>query len=183
MAIKPAPNAFRRHVWPLFLRDRWLLIGALVLNGVHGAAIAVQNLYPKWLFTEVLEAKDLTTAQRWINLSWLIGGYLAVSLVVRMAAWHAGYRMFTWVRERVVFALRGQFFRHVNHLCLRFHGEHPSEAGLALAPDHDRTQEHRRHVVDAPRLVLLDHRERQLHEGSLADQGDRPLRLHDDGGQ
>ena len=120
------PNAFRRHVWPLFLRHRWLLVGALVLNGVHGAAIAVQNLYPKWLFSEVLEAKDLTQGQRWLRLGWLIGGYLVVSLVVRMAAWHAGYRMFTWVRERVVFSLRGQFFRHVNHLCLRFHGEHPS---------------------------------------------------------
>ena len=126
MAVPSSTNAFQRHVWPLFLRHRGLLIGALLLNGVHGAAIAVQNLYPKWLFSEVLEAKDITTAQRWIQLGWLISGYLAVSLVVRMAAWHAGYRMFTWVRERVVFALRGQFFRHVNHLCLRFHGEHPS---------------------------------------------------------
>jgi len=126
MAVTSSPSAFRQHVWPLFLRDRWLLIGALVLNGVHGAAIAIQNLYPKWLFSGVLEAKDLTMAQRWAQLGWLIGGYLAVSVIVRMAAWHAGYRIFTWVRERVVFSLRGQFFRHINHLCLRFHGEHPS---------------------------------------------------------
>lgn len=126
MSIQPSTNAFRRHVWPLFLRDRWLLVGALLLNGVHGAAIALQNVYPKWLFSQVLEPKELTHAERWIKLGWLIGGYLAVSLIVRMAAWHTGYRMFTWVRERVVFALRGQFFRHVNHLCLRFHGEHPS---------------------------------------------------------
>ena len=126
MPAPAPPNAFRRHVWPLFQRHRWLLVGALLLNGVHGAAIAVQNLYPKWLFSEVLQPAELTGAQRWTKLVWLIAGYLAVSLVVRMAAWHAGYRMFTWVRERVVFALRGQFFRHVNHLCLRFHGEHPS---------------------------------------------------------
>ncbi len=126
MSASPKSNAFHRHVWPLFLRHRGLLIGALLLNGIHGAAIAVQNLYPKWLFSQVLQPTDLTTAQRWIHLGWLIAGYLVVSLVIRMAAWHAGYRMFTWVRERVVFALRGQFFRHVNHLCLRFHGEHPS---------------------------------------------------------
>jgi ABC-type multidrug transport system fused ATPase/permease subunit len=120
------PNAFRHHVWPLFLRHRWLLLGALLLNGVHGAAIALQNLAPKWLFAEVLEKPGLTTAQRWQKLVWLVAGYLVVSLIVRMAAWHAGYRLFTWTRERVVFALRGQFFRHINHLCLRFHGEHPS---------------------------------------------------------
>lgn len=119
-------SAFRRHVWPLFWRDRWLLLAALLLNGVHGAAIALQNVAPKWLFSEVLEPKDLASAERWRRLGWLIAGYLVVSIIVRMAAWHAGYRLFTWVRERVVFALRGQFFRHVNHLCLRFHGEHPS---------------------------------------------------------
>jgi subfamily B ATP-binding cassette protein MsbA len=124
--VAPSPNAFRRYIWPLFLRDRWLLVGALVLNGVHGAAIALQNVYPKWLFSQVLEPPALTTAERWQKLGWLIAGYLIISLVVRMAAWHTGYRMFTWVRERVVFALRGQFFRHVNHLCLRFHGQHSS---------------------------------------------------------
>ncbi len=126
MAAPSQPNAFRRHVWPLFLRHRWLLLGALLLNGMHGAAIALQNLAPKWLFAEVLEKPGLTTAQRWQKLAWLVAGYLVVSLIVRMAAWHAGYRLFTWTRERVVFALRGQFFRHINHLCLRFHGEHPS---------------------------------------------------------
>ena len=122
----PPPKAFRRYIWPLFLRDRWLLVGALVLNGVHGAAIALQNVYPKWLFSEVLEPPGLTAAARWQKLGWLVAGYLLISLIVRMAAWHAGYRMFTWVRERVVFSLRGQFFRHVNHLCLRFHGQHSS---------------------------------------------------------
>lgn len=110
MSVPPSPNAFRRHVWPLFQRHRGLLVGALILNGVHGAAIALQNVYPKWLFSRVLEAPNLTTAERWHELAWLVSGYLVVSFVVRMAAWHTGYRMFTWVRERVVFALRGQFF-------------------------------------------------------------------------
>ena len=126
MTTQTPASAFRRHVWPLFLRHRWLLVGALVLNGVHGAAIALQNVYPKWLFSQVLEAPNLTTSERWYRLAWLVTGYLVVSFVVRMAAWHFGYRMFTWVRERVVFGLRGKFFRHVNNLCLRFHGEHPS---------------------------------------------------------
>ncbi len=126
MAEPSSSSAFRRHVWPLFWRDRWLLLAALLLNGVHGAAIALQNVAPKWLFSEVLEPTDPTPTERWTRLAWLVAGYLVVSIIVRMAAWHAGYRLFTWVRERVVFALRGQFFRHVNHLCLRFHGEHPS---------------------------------------------------------
>lgn len=126
MAAPSIPTAFSRHVWPLFWRDRWLLLAALALNGLHGAAIALQNVAPKWLFSEVLEPAGLSQAERWTRLGWLAAAYLVVSLVARMAAWHAGYRLFTWVRERVVFALRGQFFRHVNHLCLRFHGEHPS---------------------------------------------------------
>jgi len=35
-------------------------------------------------------------------------------------------RVFTFVRERMAFALRTLFSRHVNDLCLRFHGMHPS---------------------------------------------------------
>ncbi len=98
----------------------------MLLVGIHGAALALQNAYPKWFFSEVLEPTDLTSAQRWERLVWLCAGYLVVSLILRMAFWHAGYRLFTWAREKVVFHLRGQFFRHVNHLCLRFHGNHPS---------------------------------------------------------
>ncbi len=126
MSTSPPVSAFRRHVWPLFWRHRRLLFFALVLNGVHGVAIAIQNVTPKWLFSEVLEPADLSQKERLIRLGWLIFAYLVVSLIFRMAAWHSGFRLFTWVRERVVFALRGQFFRHVNHLCLRFHGDHPS---------------------------------------------------------
>ena len=121
-----AASPFRRHIWPLVIRYRWLLVLAFLLNGIHGAAIALQNLVPKWLFSEVLEAPELSMAERWRKLGWLIAGYLFVSLIARMAAWHAGYRLFTWVRERVVFGLRGNFFRHINHLCLRFHLQHPS---------------------------------------------------------
>lgn len=126
MASPRSSSAFRRHVWPLFWQHRWLLLVALVLNGVHGVAIAIQNVTPKWLFSEVLEPGGLTVQERLVRLGWLAGAYLTVSIVFRMAAWHAGFRLFTWVREKVVFALRDQFFRHVNHLCLRFHGEHPS---------------------------------------------------------
>ena len=43
-----------------------------------------------------------------------------------MLVWHVGYRMFTYVREKVLFSLRANFFRHVNHLCLRFHIKHHS---------------------------------------------------------
>ena len=45
---------------------------------------------------------------------------------MRMGLWHAGSRFFTWARERIAFTMRAQFFRHVNDLCLRFHGQHSS---------------------------------------------------------
>jgi ABC-type multidrug transport system fused ATPase/permease subunit len=47
--------------------------------------------------------------------------YFLVSTFGRMLAWHIGYRIFTWVRERILTGLRARFFRQVNHLCLRFH--------------------------------------------------------------
>jgi len=98
----------------------------MLLVGISGTAVGIQNVFPKYLFSEVLEPKDIDPAERTRRLLMLLGGFLLVTLFMRMVAWHLGYRLFTVVRERIVFALREQFFRHVNHLCLRFHGEHPS---------------------------------------------------------
>jgi ABC-type multidrug transport system fused ATPase/permease subunit len=125
-AVSATPSAFTRHVWPLIVRNRWPLILAFILVGLSGGAVAVQNVFPKWLFSYVLDVKDLDVAERWRRLAWLAAGYLVLTSIVRMAFWHLGYRLFTRARENVVFGLRGRFFRHVNHLCLRFHGTHSS---------------------------------------------------------
>ncbi len=122
----PPSAAFRNHVRPLLWERRWEIAGAMILVGLSGGAVAVQNVFPKWLFSHVLDVADLATAERWIRLVWLAIGYLVLTAIVRMTFWHLGYRLFTRAREQVIFALRGKFFRHVNHLCLRFHGEHPS---------------------------------------------------------
>jgi ABC-type multidrug transport system fused ATPase/permease subunit len=124
--VYPSSTAFRRYLWPLLWRYRGHVAVATVLCGIHGGAMALQNLYPKWFFSEVIEAKDIDTHERWRRVIWLGVGYLAVSVFMRMGLWHTGYRFFTWARERIAFSLRAQFFRHVNHLCLRFHGQHPS---------------------------------------------------------
>lgn len=120
------PSAFRRHVWPLLLQNRYWIIPAMILVGISGGAVAVQNVFPKWLFSYVLEVPDLPTAERWRRLIWLAVGYVVLTSIVRMVFWHIGYRLFTRAREQVIFALRGKFFRHVNHLCLRFHGTRSS---------------------------------------------------------
>lgn len=122
----PPSAAFRNHVRPLLWERRWEIAGAMILVGLSGGAVAVQNVFPKWLFSHVLDVADLATAERWFRLVWLAIGYLVLTAIVRMTFWHLGYRLFTRAREQVIFALRGKFFRHVNHLCLRFHGEHPS---------------------------------------------------------
>ena len=113
-------------VWPLLRPYRWWLLFAIGLSGIHGAAVSIQNFTLKWLIDDVLMPTDLSTAERWQRILWLAVIYLVVSNIGRMAVWHVGYRIFTHVRERSVLALRAQFFRHVNHLCLRFHGEHSS---------------------------------------------------------
>ena len=119
-------SAFRRHVWPLLLLNRGWIIAAMCLVGISGGAVAVQNIFPKGLFSYVLEVPELETAERWRRLVQLAVGYVVLTSIVRMLFWHIGYRMFTRAREQVIFALRGKFFRHVNHLCLRFHGTRPS---------------------------------------------------------
>ena len=121
-----APSPFRRHVWPLIGQNRWRLVWATVLVGASGGAVATQNIFPKWLFSYVLDVGTVATAERWKRLAWLAAGYLVLTVIARMTFWHFGYRLFTRARENIIFALRAKFFRHVNQLCLRFHGAHSS---------------------------------------------------------
>jgi ABC-type multidrug transport system fused ATPase/permease subunit len=136
MAAPPRPAAeispqnptestpFWRTLWPLIKPYKWLVFGAFFLNALHGISFTFQTVMPKYLVDDVLLAGGLTPAQRWNRLLLLIGAYLFAALVGRMLVWHIGYRMFTFVREKVLFGLRANFFRHVNHLCLRFHIKH-----------------------------------------------------------
>jgi hypothetical protein len=53
------PSAFRRHVWPLLWQHRLSIGAALVLVGISGAAVAIQNVFPKWLFSYRVAGGDL----------------------------------------------------------------------------------------------------------------------------
>jgi ABC-type multidrug transport system fused ATPase/permease subunit len=121
---KPEKTPFWRTLWPLIAPHRWLISGALLLNALHGISLTIQTLVPAFLIDHVLMATGITQAQRWHRLTVLIVLYIFASLIGRMLVWHIGYRMFTFVREKVLFGLRANFFRHVNHLCLRFHIKH-----------------------------------------------------------
>lgn len=128
--LAPPPPVPGQTMWqfllPYLRQHKWTLALALFLNAFHGFALTVQNLTPKYLIDNVLLAEDVTNQQRYTYLVWLLAAYLFASVVWRMLVWHVGFRLFTYVRERVVFALRADFFKHVNHLCLRFHLRHHS---------------------------------------------------------
>jgi ABC-type multidrug transport system fused ATPase/permease subunit len=121
-----ATGAFRRYVWPLIRQNQGPILLAFLLVGLSGSATAVQNVFPKWLFSYVLEPAGISLAVRWWRLGQLALIYLVLTALVRMFFWHLGFRLFTRAREHIVFALRRRFFRQVNHLCLRFHGTHTS---------------------------------------------------------
>ena len=125
-AIPSASPSIWAFLRPYIKQYRWLILAALLLNAFHGIAIAFQNMVPKYLLDDVLMAPGLTNAQRYHRAFLLAGAYLLSTIVLRMIVWHIGYRIFTYVRERIVCSLRADFFRHVNHLCIRFHLKHHS---------------------------------------------------------
>jgi ABC-type multidrug transport system fused ATPase/permease subunit len=121
LPTSPTPTLWT-FLWPRIRPYKWLVAGALTLNALHGIAVTFQSTtMPKYLIDQVLLADHITTATRIHRLVWLVIAYLFASIVARMLVWHAGYRMFTFVREKVVFSLRASFFKHLNSLCLRFH--------------------------------------------------------------
>src|SRR5579862_6980496 len=99
---------------------------AVALNAFHGLAITFQSLMPKYLIDDVLLAAAPSASQRYLRLAGLVTAYLFGCIVCRMLVWHWSYRIFARIREAVLFGLRATFFRHINHLCVRFHGRYNS---------------------------------------------------------
>jgi ABC-type multidrug transport system fused ATPase/permease subunit len=120
------PRSMLAVLWPLARPYRGWIILAVILNAIHGIAMSVQTLLPTYILDHVMLDKSLSSRQAYILLFELLGLYLVSTIFMRMLMWHLSYRIFTRVRERVVFELRSQFFRHVNHLCVRFHNKYPS---------------------------------------------------------
>ena len=120
------PASLWKLVSPYAWTHRWALALCLFLNALPGFAIALQTVAPRYLFDSILNAKDVTVNARYVRLGLLLAGYLFVAVVMRMWAWYGSYKIFTRVRESIVLELRARFFRHINGLCLRFHGKHSS---------------------------------------------------------
>ena len=113
-------------LWPMLREYRWLLVAALALSVLHGFSVTFQTVVPKYLIDWVILPTGISNLQRGERMAVLAGLYLLASVFGRMLVWHAGYRLFTLVREKLMFTLRANFFRHVNHLCVRFHLKHHS---------------------------------------------------------
>ncbi len=129
--------AARPGIWnllgPLLRPYHKHVAAAVTFNALHGLAITFQIFAAAWLVDWVLRHEKgpwfLTVVMNGLHLNdtlparliVLAVAYFVVSFFGRMLMWHIGYRIFTWVREQILTALREQFFRQVNHLCLRFH--------------------------------------------------------------
>jgi ABC-type multidrug transport system fused ATPase/permease subunit len=117
---------FWRFLWPYMREYRGLLLAAFLLNLCHGFSVAFQTVAPAYLIDKIILVTNITMAVRIKRLTIFVLLYLLAAIVGRMLVWHCGYRIFTYVREKVLFKVRANFFRYVNHLCLRFHRQHHS---------------------------------------------------------
>lgn len=123
---KEYPETLWQFIKPYAYTHRYAIVVALLLNALPGFAIAFQTLIPRYLVDDVMRPADLTPGARLQRLGLLMGIYLFAAFVVRMGAWFGSYKIFTSVREKIILELRVRLFRHINHLCLRFHGRHSS---------------------------------------------------------
>ncbi len=121
-----APASLWKLVSPYAWTHRWALALCLFLNALPGFAMALQTVAPAYLFDKILNAHDLSLHAKYVRLGMLLVSYLFVAIVLRMYAWYGSYKIFTRVRESIILELRAKFFRHINGLCLRFHGKHSS---------------------------------------------------------
>ena len=123
---EPEPENLWDLIRPFAIKYRGLLTATALLNALPGLGIAFQTVAPKYLVDEVLAAPGLDLVARCWRLAAMLAIWLFCALVLRMLCWYWSYEVFTDVRERAVLELRSRLFRHINSLCLGFHGKHSS---------------------------------------------------------
>ena len=117
-------------VWRHMPKHHGRLIGSAICAAVVGACVALQPLCIKWIVDDGMMRKDsggnLLPVQG--RLHWgliFVGLYVGLS-AVRMVVGLAGVHMLIFGIEDFLANLRGRLFRHIQHLCFRFHDRHPS---------------------------------------------------------
>lgn len=115
----PKPSPWQT-LWPVVRPWRWYILAGILINAIHGVGLTFQIFSGTYFIDWVLKA-PVEDGEKWKRVGLLAGGYVLAAAVVRMLSWHLGFRILTWVREKMVLDLRARFFRHVNHLCLKFH--------------------------------------------------------------
>ncbi len=115
-----------RFVGPYAWSHRWALLACFFLNALPGVAIALQTMMPGYMLDHILKVTGFSVKEKYLRLALLFVAYLFVAVIMRMFSWYWSYKIFTRVREDIVLELRSRFFRHINGLCLRFHGKHSS---------------------------------------------------------
>ena len=109
-----------RRMWPLVRPERWRLLFASSLVTLCGLVIASMPMFTKYVIdTAIIKEKSLALA------AGAMGVFLALQLV-RIGVWYFAQTIITADQEAIVFRLRSTSFRHLQRLCLRFHGKYPS---------------------------------------------------------
>lgn len=107
------------RLWPMVApnRGKLLVIASLVL--VTALAVAVVPIFAKFIIDVAIPMKDMR----------VVLAFAAIFLVLqsaRMVFWYIARRMAIPISEELIFAMRSRGFRHLQHLCQRFHDKHPS---------------------------------------------------------
>ena len=102
-----------RRFWPYTVGFRGRFALGLVLSALSPLTIAASL----WLFMILID--DVLTPQDYALLPWVIGAYLAVSVVGAVIDYFDSY-VAAWVGERFVLVLRTRVFAHLQRLSLGF---------------------------------------------------------------
>ncbi|MCE3551762.1 ATP-binding cassette domain-containing protein [Pseudonocardia sp. RS11V-5] len=102
-----------RRFWPYTAGFRGRFAVGLILSALSPLTIAASL----WLFMILID--DVLTPQNYTLLPWVIGAYLAVSVVGAVVDYFDSY-VSAWVGERFVLVLRTRVFAHLQRLSLGF---------------------------------------------------------------
>jgi len=116
------PVHFWRTVYSYVRPYRGRLLFSAVCSAIVGVMVAAQPLIIKFIVDNGINRPNADIKEK-VHYALLFIGVYLLSSILRVSWWALGYKRLVESVEGFIFAIRARLFRHVQHLCFRFHDE------------------------------------------------------------
>ncbi|MFD1040064.1 ABC transporter ATP-binding protein [Virgibacillus byunsanensis] len=102
---------------------KWKIVWTILIGIVKFAIPLLMPLILKYVIDDIIDAEDMTQAEKTSQLLWLMGGAFVIFLVLRPPIEYIRQYLAQWVGNKILYDIRDRLFDHIQKLSLKFYSQ------------------------------------------------------------